>query len=133
MKKPTKPVKLADLAITGAPADATLIETQPATAETEEAGGAPIVADDPLNLDAVLRIPVTIQVVLGSATMQVANLMKLRRGAVVPLDHRVGEPVDVVVNGRIVARGEVVIVEDDNSRFGVSLTEIVGVQAKFEE
>ena len=45
----------------------------------------------------------------------------------------VGEPVDVVVNGRIVARGEVVIVEDDNSRFGVSLTEIVGVQAKFEE
>ena len=53
--------------------------------------------------------------------------------AVTPLDHRVGEPVDVVVNGRIVARGEVVIVEDDNSRFGVSLTEIVGVQAKFEE
>ena len=80
-----------------------------------------------------MRIPVTIQVVLGSASMQVANLMKLRRGAVVPLDHRVGEPVDVVVNGRIVARGEVVIVEDDNSRFGVSLTEIVGVQAKFEE
>jgi flagellar motor switch protein FliN/FliY len=45
---------------------------------------------------------------------------------VVPLDHRVGEPVDVVVNGRIVARGEVVVVEEDNSRFGVSLTEIVG-------
>jgi flagellar motor switch protein FliN/FliY len=45
---------------------------------------------------------------------------------VVPLDHRVGEPVDVVVNGRVVARGEVVVVEEDNSRFGVSLTEIVG-------
>ena len=68
----------------------------------------------------------TIQVVLGSATMPVANLMKLGRGAVVPLDHRVGEPVDVVVNGRVVARGEVVVVEEDNSRFGVSLTEIVG-------
>ena len=56
------------------------------------------------NVDAILRIPVTMQVVLGSATIPVANLMKLGRGAVVPLDHRVGEPVDVVVNGRIVAR-----------------------------
>ena len=73
-----------------------------------------------------MRIPVDVQVVLGSATMPVANLIKLGRGAVIPLDHRVGEPVDVVVNGRIVARGEVVVVEDDNSRFGVSLTEIVG-------
>jgi len=78
------------------------------------------------NVDAIMRIPVTVQVVLGAAIMPVANLMKLNRGAVVPLDHRVGEPVDVVVNGRIVARGEVVVVEEDNSRFGVSLTEIVG-------
>jgi flagellar motor switch protein FliN len=78
------------------------------------------------NLDSILRIPVHLQVVLGSATMPVANLMKLGRGAIVPLDHRVGEPVDVVVNGRIIARGEVVVVEDDNSRFGISLTEIVG-------
>ena len=58
--------------------------------------------------------------------MPVSNLLKLGRGAVIPLDHRVGEPVDVVVNGRIVARGEVVVVEDDTSRFGISLTEIVG-------
>lgn len=78
------------------------------------------------NIDTILRIPVEVQVVLGSATMAVANLIKLGRGAIIPLDHRVGEPVDVVVNGRIVARGEVVVVEDDNSRFGVSLTEIVG-------
>jgi flagellar motor switch protein FliN/FliY len=67
-----------------------------------------------------------VQVLLGSATMPVADLMKLGRGAVIPLDHRVGEPVEVVVNGRIVARGAVVVVEDENSRFGVSLTEIVG-------
>ena len=78
------------------------------------------------NLDSILRIPVTVQVLLGSATMPVADLMKLGRGAVIPLDHRVGEPVEVVVNGRIVARGAVVVVEDENSRFGVSLTEIVG-------
>jgi flagellar motor switch protein FliN/FliY len=83
-------------------------------------------ADGGRNLDSILRIPVTIQVVLGSATMPVSNLMKLGRGAIVPLDHRVGEPVDVVVNGRVIARGEVVVVEDDNSRFGISLTEIVG-------
>lgn len=83
---------------------------------------------DDRNLDTILGIPVNIQVVLGSATMLVANLLKLGRGAVIPLNHRVGEPVDIVVNGRVVARGEVVVVEDDNSRFGVSLTEIISAQ-----
>jgi flagellar motor switch protein FliN/FliY len=80
----------------------------------------------PRNLDTILRIPVVMQVVLGTASLPVANLMKLGRGAVVPLDHRIGEPVDVVVNGRVIARGEVVVLEEDNSRFGVSLTEIAG-------
>ncbi len=82
--------------------------------------------DERRNLDTILRIPVSVQVVLGSAQMPVSNLLKLGRGAVIPLDRRIGEPVDVVVNGRIVARGEVVVVEDDSTRFGVSLTEIVG-------
>ena len=85
------------------------------------------------NLDAVLRIPVEVQVVLGSAVMPVANLIKLDRGSVIPLDHRVGEPVDIVVNGRVVARGEVVVAEDDSSRFAVSLTEIVGPPAAGDE
>src|SRR5260221_9546672 len=80
------------------------------------------------NLDTILRIPVVVQVVLGTASMPVANLMKLGRGAIVPLDHRIGDPVDVVVNGRVIARGEVVVLEEDNSRFGVSLTEIAGPQ-----
>jgi flagellar motor switch protein FliN/FliY len=124
MKKPTT-MRIPDLA--AAEAAAAQLTDAAGNSGTAEAGS------EPLNLDAILRIPVTIQVVLGSATMQVSNLMKLRRGAVVPLDHRVGEPVDVVVNGRVVARGEVVVVEDDNSRFGISLTEIVNVQAKFEE
>ncbi|RDJ27417.1 flagellar motor switch protein FliN [Bosea caraganae] len=117
---------MSDLATADAPDGVPFAETIDAPASSEA-------GSEPLNLDAVMRIPVTIQVVLGSASMQVANLMKLRRGAVVQLDHRVGEPVDVVVNGRIVARGEVVIVEDDASRFGVSLTEIVGLQSKFAE
>lgn len=84
------------------------------------------------NIETILRIPVTVQVVLGSTSMPVSNLLKLGRGAVIPLDHRVGEPVDVVVNGRVVARGEVVVVEDDTSRFGVSLTEVIGPNAVIE-
>lgn len=77
-------------------------------------------------LDLIKRIPVSVQVVLGSATMTVAELMQLGRGSVVKLDRGVGEPVEVLVNGRVVARGEVVVVEEQNSRLGVSLTEIVG-------
>jgi flagellar motor switch protein FliN/FliY len=80
------------------------------------------------NLDAILKIPVKVQIVLGGATLSVANLMKLGRGAVLPLDRRVGEPVDMLVNGRLVARGEMMVLEDDNTRFGISLTEVVGAQ-----
>jgi flagellar motor switch protein FliN/FliY len=78
------------------------------------------------NLGLIMRIPVSVKIVLGSATMPVANLVKLGRGAIIPLDRKVGEPVDVVVNGRVVARGEVVIVDEATSRFGISLTEVVG-------
>lgn len=80
----------------------------------------------PANLDAILHIPVSVQVVLGGTTMPVSQVMKLGRGAVIPLDHRVGQPVDVVVNGRIIARGDMVVLEDDGGKLGVSLTEIVG-------
>jgi flagellar motor switch protein FliN/FliY len=80
----------------------------------------------PRNLNAILHIPVQLRVVLGSASMPVAELFKLGRGAVVPLDRRVGDPVDIVVNGHIIARGEVVVMSDGGSRFGISLTEIVG-------
>ena len=65
------------------------------------------------------------QVVLGSTSMPVAGLMKLARGAVVSLDQRVGDPVDIVVNGKVVARGEIVVVDEASQRFGVSLLEIV--------
>jgi flagellar motor switch protein FliN/FliY len=86
----------------------------------------PLAAATRGNLDLIMRIPVSIQVILGTATMPVASLMKLGRGAVIALDSRVGEAVDVVVNGRLVARGEVVIVDEATSRLGVSLIEIVG-------
>ena len=98
---------------------------RPDTGERMSQGGSTDAAHAP-NMDLIMRIPVTVQIVLGTATMPVANLAKLGRGAVVPLDRRVGEPVDVVVNGKVVARGEVVVTDEDNSRFGISLTEVLG-------
>ena len=83
-------------------------------------------ATEGLSLDTIMRIPVTVKIVLGSASMPVAALMKLGRGALIPLDRKLGEPVDVIVNGRVVARGEVVVMDDDPSRLGISLTEVVG-------
>jgi flagellar motor switch protein FliN len=79
----------------------------------------------PQRYDAILSIPVTVQVVLGGTTMPVSSLMKLGRGAVVSLDQKVGDPVNIVVNGRTIARGEVVVVDEETARYGVSLTEIV--------
>jgi flagellar motor switch protein FliN/FliY len=77
------------------------------------------------NLDRVLQIPVTLKVLLGSASMPIFQLTKLARGAVIPLDRRVGEPVDVMINGRIIARGEIVVLDEEGSRFGITLTEMV--------
>src|SRR5690606_19704517 len=74
------------------------------------------------DLDAVYDIPVQLQAVLGKASMQVSQLLKLGRGAVVELDRKVGEAIDIYVNNRLVARGEVVVVEE---RLGVTMTEII--------
>jgi flagellar motor switch protein FliN/FliY len=73
-------------------------------------------------LEAIFDIPVQVSAVLGTATMQVSQLLKLGRGAVVELDRKVGEAVDIYVNNRLVARGEVVIVDE---RLGVTMTEII--------
>jgi len=74
------------------------------------------------DLEAVYDIPVQVSAVLGKANMQVNQLLKLGRGAVVELDRKVGEAIDIYVNNRLVARGEVVVVED---RLGVTMTEII--------
>lgn len=74
------------------------------------------------DLEAVYDIPVQVSAVLGKATMQVSQLLKLGRGAVVELDRKVGEAIDIYVNNRLVARGEVVVVEE---RLGVTMTEII--------
>lgn len=74
------------------------------------------------DIDAIYDIPVQISAVLGKSTMQVSQLLKLGRGAVVELDRKVGEAIDIYVNNRLVARGEVIVVED---RLGVTMTEII--------
>ena len=102
--------------------DAAAITSEPPSA-VDPAKSEPI-ADAP-NFDAILSIPVTVQVVLGSTSLPVSGLMKLARGAVVSLDQRVGDPVDVVVNGAVIARGEIVVVDEASQRFGVSLLEVV--------
>ncbi len=75
-----------------------------------------------VTLEAVYDIPVQLSVVLGKTSMQVNQLLKLGRGAVIELDRKVGEPIDIYVNNRLIARGEVVVVED---RIGVTMTEII--------
>ncbi|PZP57123.1 MAG: flagellar motor switch protein FliN [Micavibrio aeruginosavorus] len=74
------------------------------------------------DVNAIYDIPVQISAVLGRSNMKVSQLLKLGRGAVVELDRKVGEAIDIYVNNRLVARGEVVVVED---RLGVTMTEIV--------
>ena len=88
----------------------------------------PVVPDPPgsrtaRELEAVYDIPVTVSAVLGRATMPVNQLLKLGRGAVVELDRKLGEAIDIYVNNRLIARGEVVMVDDQ--RLGVTMTEIV--------
>lgn len=74
-------------------------------------------------LTSLYNIPVQVSAVLGRTTMQVSHLLKLRRGAVVELDRKLGEAVDIYVNNRLVARGEVVMVSE--GRLGITMTEIV--------
>lgn len=73
-------------------------------------------------LEAVFDVPVKVSAVLGQARMQVSDLLKLGQGTVLELDRKVGEAIDIYVNNRLVARGEVVLVED---RLGVTMTEII--------
>jgi flagellar motor switch protein FliN len=84
----------------------------------------PAARDD--DLGAVYDIPVQLSAVLGKTTMPVSQLLRLGRGAVVELDRKVGEAIDILVNNRLVARGEVVIVDD---RLGITMTEIIKTEA----
>jgi len=89
---------------------------------------APLVPDDEGNtisaadLEAVFDVPVKVSAVLGRARMDVGELLKLGPGSVLELDRKVGEAIDIYVNNRLIARGEVVLVED---KLGITMTEII--------
>jgi flagellar motor switch protein FliN/FliY len=99
--------------------DLKLDEFQPTQGDSAPVDGMERSAAD---LAAVYDVPVNIQAVLGRANMEVASLLRLSRGSVIELDRKVGEAIDIYVNNRLVARGEVVVVDE---RLGVTMTEII--------
>lgn len=94
-------------------------ETPPPQSDENEGSEEDITGGD---LEAVYDVPVRVSAVLGKTNIQVSKLLKLGPGAVVELDRKVGEAIDIYVNNRLVARGEVVLVDD---RLGITMTEII--------
>ena len=86
----------------------------------EDTSGGP--AGDEANMDVILDIPVTISMEIGRTHISIRNLLQLNQGSVVELDRLAGEPMDVLVNGTLVAHGEVVVV---NEKFGIRLTDVI--------
>ena len=98
-----------------------IAEAKPAPLE-ELTDDAPISAEERRKLDTILDIPVTIAMEVGRSQISIRNLLQLNQGSVVELDRVAGEPLDVLVNGTLIAQGEVVVVND---KFGIRLTDII--------
>jgi len=94
----------------------------PASLLNSEGAAEAVLKHTAQDLEAVFDVPVTVSAILGKSAMEVSQLLKLGKGTVVELDRKVGEAIDIYVNDRLVARGEVVLVED---RLGVTMTEII--------
>ena len=89
----------------------------------------PISKDHP-GIDVILDIPVSISMEIGRSTISIRDLLQLNQGSVVELDRLAGEPLDVLVNGKLLAFGEVVVVDD---KFGIRLTDIVSASERIEQ
>jgi len=107
----------ADLSAAEAIQAAGLSELVDASEIAEELGGG-----ESVNLDMILDIPVVISMEIGRTQISIRNLLKLNQGSVVELDRLAGEPLDVLVNGTLIAHGEVVVV---NEKFGIRLTDVI--------
>lgn len=90
--------------------------------EQSTTGQLPTTDADKGSFSAIYEVPVQVSAVLGRTSMPVSQLLKLSRGAVIELDRKVGESIDIYVNNRLVARGEVVVVDD---HLGITMTEII--------
>jgi len=94
-----------------------------ASAELDElVDETPTVSSGDVKMDAILDVPVTVSMEIGRTNLNIRNLLQLNQGSVVELDRLAGEPMDVLVNGTLIAKGEVVVV---NEKFGIRLTDIV--------
>ncbi|WP_372766052.1 flagellar motor switch protein FliN [Pseudoalteromonas sp.] len=90
--------------------------------ELSEAPKADLTTEEKRKLDTILDIPVTISMEVGRSKISIRNLLQLNQGSVVELDRVAGEPLDVLVNGTLIAHGEVVVVND---KFGIRLTDVI--------
>lgn len=81
-------------------------------------------------MDLVLGIPVDVQIILGTSRMAVSALMNLSEGATIPLDRKIGEPVEIMVSGKLIGRGEITVLESDETKFAVRIIEVIGEQQK---
>jgi flagellar motor switch protein FliN/FliY len=103
----------------------------PEAAELEEfAGSAVTPGNEDANLDVILDIPVTISMEIGRTHISIRNLLQLNQGSVVELDRLAGEPMDVLVNGTLIAHGEVVVV---NEKFGIRLTDVISATERIKK
>ena len=83
--------------------------------------------EDELNIDVILDVPVTLSMEIGRTQIAIRNLLQLNQGSIVELDRFAGEPLDVLVNGTLIAHGEVVVIND---KFGIRLTDVISVSER---
>ena len=81
-------------------------------------------------MDLVLGIPIDVQIILGASRMAVSSLMNLSEGATIALDRKIGEPVEIMVNGKLIGRGEITVLDSDETRFAVRIIEVIGEERK---
>lgn len=112
-----KPAEKAGAAVSNGRAAA-----QPVDMPELGAGIAAVDGDSDRNLDVILDIPVTLSMEIGRTRLPIRNLLQLNQGSVVELERLAGEPMDVLVNGTLIAHGEVVVI---NERYGIRLTDVV--------
>jgi len=113
----------------GEQADAANSTKAPELDELEtDPGGGPTIED--ASLDVILDIPVTISMEVGAAKISIRNLLKLNQGSVVEMDRLAGEPLDVLVNGTLIAHAEVVVV---NEKYGIRLTDVISAAERIKK
>lgn len=97
-------------------------QAEPVDMEQFAEGAGPHDDENPINFDVIMDVPVNISMEIGRTSINIRNLLQLNQGSIVELDRLAGEPLDVLVNGTLIARGEVVVI---NEKFGVRLTDVI--------